>query len=245
MIHIMISVQNLTKVCDGRTVLKDVSLSIHPGERLCIVGPSGTGKTLLLHLLLGLQKPTSGTIDIDGAPLRLLPPSILRLYHLRSGFIRQDDHLPAHETVFETVALPLILQNSLPALTSQKTIEVLTSLDLASRAQSFARDLAHGEQKLVSIARALISHPLLVFADEPLEYLDAIQSAHACNLFKKINSEGTTLILASRNSFVAQELHCRILTLKDNRLHGDDAPPPNQEASPKTTERSVKITAVK
>lgn len=242
----MISTHHLGKTHDKRLLLSDITLSIHPGERVCIVGQSGSGKTLLLKLLLGFDTPTQGTVEVDNVPLHLLPPSVLRLYHSRSGFIRQVDPLPAHETVFETVALPLILQNSPPALTNQKTIEVFTSLGLASRAQSFARDLAHGEQKLVSIARALVSHPLLLFADEPLEHLDAIQSARARDLFKKINSEGTTLILASRDSFLAQELHCRTLTLKDGRLSAEKELPFSPSVTDrKTLERSVKITAVK
>lgn len=247
MITVMISVQNLTKVCDGRTVLKDITLSIHPGERLCIVGQSGAGKTLLLHLLLRLQKPTSGTIDIDDAPLQLLPPSILRLYYQRIGFIREEDSLPKNETVFEIVALPLILQNTAPAVTTTKTLEVLKSLTLLPHAHAFPRMLSKGERKLISIARALVTHPLLLFGDNPLHELDPAQAAIVCTLFKHMNNTGTTLILTSRDLLLGHELKCRILTLKDHRLCEGNAPPPNQgdSLSPKITERSVKITAVK
>lgn len=245
-IKLMISAHHLYKKEDQRTILEDINLSIHPGERVCIMGQSGSGKTLLLRLLLGLEKPTQGTVDIDGAPLHLLPSSIRRLYHLRSAFIRQSDMLPDNETVSEIVALPLILQNTSPQIANQKTLKILASLNLISRAGSFAQHLAQGEQKLVAIARALIPQPVLLFADEPLEHLDAIQSAHACNLFKKINSEGTTLILASRNSVLAQELHCRTLILNNGQLSGEkESPLPPSVTDRKTLERSVKITAVK
>lgn len=227
-------------------ILDDVTLSIPPGERLCIIGPSGSGKTLLLHLLLGLQKPTSGTINIDGAPLQLLPPSILRLYYQRSGFIREEDSLPNSETVFEIVALPLILQNNPPAITTTKTLDVLQSLTLLPHAHAFPNMLSKGERKLISIARALVTDPLLLFGDNPLEGLDPTQAAIVCNLFKQLNKKGTTLILTSRDPLLGDELHCRTLTLKDGTLHGEYAPSPLPLASDsKTIERSVKITAVK
>jgi len=244
----MISVQHLCKICNGRTVLSDITLLIHPGERVCIVGPSGSGKTLILKILLGLVSPTKGSVEVDGVPLQNLPPRILQMYRQKIGTIfQEEDRCSLHETVFEHVSLPLILRNTPPTLTTQKILETLQALSLKSHTQFFLKDLSHGERKLTDIAHEVVTDPLLIFADEPLEGLDTAQATLVCNLFKRLNKEGATLIIATRDPLLADQLHCRTLILKDGYLHEDDSSFPNQEDSlrPKTIERSVKITAVK
>ena len=245
----MISVQHLCKICNGRTVLSDIALLIHPGERVCIVGPSGSGKTLILKILLGLVSPPKGSVEVDGVPLQNLPPRILQMYRQKIGTIfQEEDRYSLHETVFEHVSLPLILRNTPPTLTTQKTLETLLALSLKSHTQFFLKDLSHGERKLTDIARAVITDPLLLFADEPFEGLDTVQFALACSLFKHINKGGTRIIMTTRDPLLADQLHGRTLTFQDGHLCEHRPPPSPLLVVPETIGeriRSVKITAVK
>lgn len=242
----VITVNHLSKMVGERTVLNNVTFGIRPGERICIIGQSGSGKTLLLRILLGLEQPTQGTVEVDGVPLQTLPPRILHMYRQKSGTIFQEDLLAFHETVFEYIALPLILRNTPPTLTTQITTDTLRSLSLDSHTQFFLKNLSHGERKLAHIARAIVTSPLLLFADEPLQDLDPAQAALVCTVFRRLNKNGTSLILATNDSTLGEKLHCRTLTLHNGQISGEPEPSilPSVTGG-KIAERNVRITAVK
>ncbi len=186
------------------TILKEVSLSITPGETVAIVGTSGAGKSTLLALLAGLDLPSSGQVQLNGIELTTLDEdgrAAVRAQHV--GFVFQSFHLVPSLTALENVMLPLELLGKPQARTS--ALAALEHVGLAARSGHYPNQLSGGEQQRVAIARAFVTQPALLFADEPTGNLDTVTGERVMNLLFEMNAaHGTTLVLVTHDARLAQ-----------------------------------------
>jgi len=194
------------------TILSDVSLSVRAGESLAIVGASGAGKSTLLALLAGLDTPSAGQVTIAGVDLTQLDEdgrAAIRGKHV--GFVFQSFHLIPSLTAIENVMLPLELAGRRNA--RQVAAEALGQVGLGSRMPHYPKQLSGGEQQRVAIARAFVTHPELLFADEPTGNLDSVTGGRIADLLFDLNrSSGSTLVLVTHDRPLA--LRCgRVLEL--------------------------------
>ena len=202
-----------------RSVFRDASLLIAPGEWLFLLGRSGSGKSTLLNLISGIDLPDSGEILVGDRFLNRLGERERTLFRRNSiGFVFQFYNLIPTLTVEENVLLPLELTGTLSAALRNRGRELLEQVGLAERARSYPDRLSGGEQQRVAVARALVHHPKLVLADEPTGNLDAESGGQVLDLFRRLlRPSGATLVLVTHSAEVAQ-LADRVLTIRDGRL---------------------------
>lgn len=206
------------------TVLRDVSLHVEPQGFVAIVGPSGSGKTTLLGLLAGLERPTAGTVTLDGVNLgSLTEDGRARLRAEKVGFVFQTFQLIPTLTALENVMVPIELRR-LHAPTfdgggaSLRALELLDRVGLADRVDHYPSQLSGGEQQRVAIARAFANAPKVLFADEPTGNLDAATGRHVIDLLEALNLEGqTTLVLVTHDPELAGRAH-RVVRISEGRL---------------------------
>jgi len=203
------------------TVLNDISFTVEPGAFVAVVGPSGSGKTTLLGLLAGLDRPTSGTVHLDGADLTTLDGDALaRLRGGKVGFVFQSFQLIPTLTARENVQVPLELRGEAAA---ERATELLERVGLADRADHYPAQLSGGEQQRVALARAFSTLPKVLFADEPTGNLDARTGAGIIDLMTELNRDlGTTLVLVTHDLDLAGRAR-RTIRLADGRVVADTA----------------------
>jgi putative ABC transport system ATP-binding protein len=224
-IQAMLRCDALTKTyrSGGRelTVLNDISFTVDPGGVVAVVGPSGSGKTTLLGLLAGLDRPTSGTVHLDGADLTALDGDALaRLRGGKIGFVFQSFQLIPTLTARENVQVPLELRGEAAA---ERATELLQRVGLADRADHYPAQLSGGEQQRVALARAFSTRPKVLFADEPTGNLDARTGAGIIDLMTELNRDfGTTLVLVTHDLDLASRAR-RTIRLADGRIVADTA----------------------
>ncbi|HEV8197622.1 MAG TPA: ABC transporter ATP-binding protein [Gemmatimonadales bacterium] len=221
----MLRCQSLTQtyVSGGRplTVLNDITFALERGGFLAIVGPSGSGKTTLLGLLAGLDRPASGTIELDGNDLgSLTEDQRARLRSEKVGFVFQSFQLIPTLTARENVQVPLELRGE-PA--HDRAQQLLDRVGLGDRADHYPAQLSGGEQQRVALARAFSIKPQILFADEPTGNLDAATGATIITLMEELNRElGTTLVLVTHDHDLAARAR-RTIRLSDGRIVEDSA----------------------
>ena len=219
----MLRCESLTQtyLSGGRplTVLNDISFSLERGGFLAILGPSGSGKTTLLGLLAGLDRPTSGRVELDGQELgRLSEDQRARLRAEKVGFVFQAFQLIPTLTAQENVQVPLELRGE-PA--EARAQELLARMGLGDRAEHYPAQLSGGEQQRVALARAFSIRPQILFADEPTGNLDAKTGATIIDLMVSLNQElGTTLVLVTHDNELAARAR-RTIRLSDGRVVED------------------------
>jgi putative ABC transport system ATP-binding protein len=199
------------------TILADISLEIHSGETVALVGPSGAGKTTLLALLAGLDNPTSGVVRLCGEDLGALDEDGRALVRGRNvGFVFQSFHLVPSLTALENVMLPLELASQPEAEARAK--KALNSVGLGTRTSHYPRQLSGGEKQRVAIARAFVTNPAVLFADEPTGNLDTASGERITELLFDMNKQsGTTLVLVTHDKTLAARCD-RILELEAGKL---------------------------
>ena len=223
----ILQAENLTKIyrSGGRdlTVLDNVSFSVGQGDSLAIIGPSGSGKTTLLGLCAGLDTATSGTLSLMGFKLNAMDEddrAYLRNQYV--GFVFQNFQLLSTLTALENVMVPLELRGSKDA--SRKAKELLNRVGLGDRSHHYPSQLSGGEQQRVAMARAFITDPKILFADEPTGNLDEENAQHIKELLFGMNKEkGTTLLLVTHNLELAQRTR-RILRMRGGKLEEEIHP---------------------
>ncbi|HTK81891.1 MAG TPA: ABC transporter ATP-binding protein [Bacteroidota bacterium] len=202
--------------------LDNVSVSVGKGEYLSIVGSSGSGKTTLLNLLAGLDTPTSGSVDFDGASLSSFSRRQLAAYRAyKIGMIFQSFNLISHYTALQNVETALYFNNTLPAERRRLAMETLERLGLGDRIGHRPADLSGGEQQRVAVARAIIKKPEILFADEPTGNLDYDNANHIASLMRELNSEGLTIILVTHNLELAQQESQRVIRMQYGHVAAD------------------------
>ena len=207
-----------------RTVhaLDGVSLEIARNEFVAIRGPSGCGKSTLIHLLAGLDRPTSGEIFVEGIALHSADDAALTQFRRRGvGLVFQFFNLLPTMNVRENVSLPLVLQGVPPAQCDKRAQEVIDLVGLRERAEHFVHQLSGGEQQRTAIARAVIHRPSLLIADEPTGNLDSQSASSVMQLLEKIGREAmTTLIVVTHSEEVAAAASRRV-EMRDGKIVGD------------------------
>jgi putative ABC transport system ATP-binding protein len=221
----MLRCASLTKtyLSGGRrlTVLKDISFSVEPGAFVAIVGPSGSGKTTLLGLLAGLDRPTAGTVHLDGDELGTLSEDELARLRVRKiGFVFQSFQLIPTLTALENVQVPLELRGEPSA---DRAGELLARVGLGDRGHHYPAQLSGGEQQRVALARAFSTRPRVLLADEPTGNLDARTGATIIDLMTELNRDlATTLVLVTHDLDLASRAR-RTIRLADGAVIADSA----------------------
>lgn len=196
--------------------LKDVDIKFQDGEFISIVGPSGSGKTTLLNILGCLDRPTRGTVKIDGIEVSTMDEKeISRVRREKIGFIFQQFYLIPGLTAAENVALPL--KFSRKPIDKKYILSLLDTVGLGMRAKHTPDQLSGGEMQRVAIARAIANHPHVILADEPTGNLDTKNSMMIFDLLRSLNSKGLTIILVTHNVAFAEKAG-RVISISDGKL---------------------------
>jgi len=223
-----VQVRDLTKTYQrGGTpvhALRDVSLSVSPGEFVGVSGPSGSGKSTLLHLLAALDQPSSGTIQVGSWGLDTLDPSARSAYRRSMvGLVFQEFHLVPTMTARENVALPLILAGVPPRERTPRADRMLDAVGLGDRMDHRPAELSGGEQQRVATARALVGDPPILLADEPTGNLDSETGARIVDLLTRICREhNRTVLVATHHLEEITHATTRLVRLRDGALTGTD-----------------------
>lgn len=202
----------------GHEALNNVSLHVKQGEMVFVTGHSGAGKSTLLKLIMRLEAPSSGQVYVSGQNLSRLPKHQIPYLRRHIGVVFQNHHLLSDRTIFENVALPLIIEGYHPRDIGRRVRAALDKVGLLNKEKLFPVMLSGGEQQRVGIARAVVNKPTVLLADEPTGNLDPRLAAEIMRLFADFNQVGVTVLVASHDLALITRMHNRVLTLQQGQL---------------------------
>jgi len=218
----MINFQNVSKRYNGYEALIDVSFKIVPQEFVSIVGRSGAGKSTIIKLLLGEEKPTNGRVTFGHYDVSKLKPGQLPQLRRHIGTVFQDFKLLPTKNVYENVAFALEVAGKPEKEIDDLVREVLDLVDLGTKSKNLVHELSGGEKQRVAIARAMVNRPDVIVADEPTGNLDPFNTSSVMNILTKINELGTTLILATHNKDIVDRLGRRVILVENGKVVRDE-----------------------
>lgn len=222
----MITFQNISKIYNNNShsqiALEDVSFHIEPKEFVSLVGKSGAGKSTVIKLLIGEEKPTKGRVIFSSYDVNKLKRRELPQLRRRIGVIFQDFRLLSNKTAFENIAFALEVAGRPQPDIEEFVPRALEMVGLKDKINNFPKELSGGEKQRVAIARAMINNPDLIVADEPTGNLDPLNTAEIIRLLLKINELGTTVILATHNKEIINSLDRRVISLDDGKVIRDE-----------------------
>jgi cell division transport system ATP-binding protein len=218
----MITFLDVTKEYDKQTALRNITFSIEKGEMAFITGPSGSGKTTLLKLIYLAEHADSGSITVAGFEIDQLRESSVPILRRHIGVVFQDFRLLANRDVFDNVALALRIRGVGEKEARGRVFEALKTVNLRHKSDAFPRRLSGGEQQRVVIARAIVSEPTVLLADEPTGNLDPDTAYGVMRTFKDINAKGTTVLIATHNRELFRHTGRKVIRLDTGNLIGEE-----------------------
>ena len=218
----MIVFQKVSKIYNGYTALNNVDITIKAKEFISLAGPSGAGKSTLLKLLIGELQPSRGKVFLDKQNVHLLKEREMPILRRKIGMVFQDFRLLSDRTAYENVAFAMEVVGATVQEINQDVPQLLELVGLTEKAMQFPYQLSGGERQRVAIARALIHRPSVILADEPTGNLDLLNSWDVVRLLIKINELGTTVILATHDREIINNLGRRVITLDKGRVIRDE-----------------------
>jgi cell division transport system ATP-binding protein len=218
----MIYFNNVTKKYKDNTSLEEITFSITPGEFVSVIGHTGAGKTTLAKLILAEENPTDGTVFFESIDIHKLTNKELTKFRKKIGVVFQDFRLLPNKTAYENIAFAMEAVNKDENDIIQDVPHILELVNLANRAHHFPRELSGGEKQRLAIARAIITQPDIIIADEPTGNLDPISANEIMDILKRVNELGTTVILTTHNPRIIDRLGKRVITLENGKIIHDD-----------------------
>ena len=218
----MITMTNVSKVYkNGSIALDDITVMIEKGDFVFLVGPSGAGKSTFIKLLFREEKPTAGQIVVNGQNVDAIPAAEIPFLRRSLGIVFQDFRLLPNKTVFDNVAFAMEVIES-PRREIQKRVNsVLDLVGLRDKVRAFPTQLSGGEQQRVAIARAIVNSPQLVIADEPTGNLDPDTSWEIMQIFQRINTAGTTIVMVTHDKQMVDAMKKRVIAIEKGRIVRD------------------------
>lgn len=219
----MIRFDNVAKNFSGHgSALSNVTVEIKDGDFVFLIGPSGAGKTTFLRLLIRDTIPTSGSVHVDDQRIDTLPPKKVHMLRRKIGTVFQDFKLLNDRTVFENVALGLEILGKKPEEIQTRVNDVLDLVGLGGKKHYFPLQLSAGEMQRTGIARAIVGGPSILLADEPTGNLDPNTSEEILDILKEINKLGTTIVMATHNVVIVNEMRKRTIVLSGGEIVSDE-----------------------
>ena len=220
----LLQVNHIKKIYNTRlgarqcVALEDIGFSVEQGEFVAIMGASGSGKTTLLNIIASLDKPTAGDVCLENRSFSAIPDRELSAFRRDNlGFVFQDFNLLDTFTLKDNILLPLVLQKTPVKEMEKRVFPLAQSLGLESLLDKFPYEVSGGEKQRAAVARAVITNPLLLLADEPTGALDSKASANLLHIFSDLNTQGQTILMVTHSSMAASYAN-RVLFIKDGKL---------------------------
>ena len=218
----MIEYKNVVKEYTNGVLATDhISLKIEQGEFVYVVGPSGAGKSTFIKMMYHQEVPTSGEIKVNEYELEKMKNSEVPYLRRELGIVFQDFKLLPRLTVFENIAYALQVIEKEPEEVQKRVVRVLDLVGLSHKADSFPNELSGGEQQRIAIARAIANKPSILIADEPTGNLDPETAEGIMEIMERINNDGTTVVMATHNSYIVNEYRHRVIEIADGRIIRD------------------------
>jgi cell division transport system ATP-binding protein len=227
----MISFERVAKrYPNGREALSAVTLQVAPGEMVFLTGRSGAGKSTVLKLIALLERPTRGQLIVNGENTAKLPARRIAAFRRRIGVVFQDHRLLTDRPVFDNVALPLIVADISMREIDKRVRAALDQVGLLGKERMLPLELSVGEQQRVGIARAVVSRPPILIADEPTGNLDHQLASEVMKLFGRLNEVGVTIVVATHDLVLVRESGLREIALADGVVSASETPLPSMQA---------------
>ena len=221
----MIEFRNVSKVYDsnGTHALSNVNIKIEDGEFVFVVGSSGAGKSTFLKLIMHEEKPTEGEIIFNEYSSATLKKKQVPYYRREMGIVFQDFRLIPKMSVYDNVAFAMQVIETPYRKIKRRVNDVLDLVGLRKRAHAYPTELSGGEQQRIAIARAIVNDPILLIADEPTGNLDPETSWEIMDIFREVNKSGTTIVMATHDREIVDEMEKRVIAIEHGHIVRDDA----------------------
>lgn len=220
----MLEMIDVSKIYPGGSVaLQDISVRIEQGEFVFIVGPSGAGKSTFFKMLFREVLPSSGKVIVNGHDLVKMTDKEIPYFRRQLGIVFQDYRLLPDRTVYDNVAFAMQVIETPYRKIKRRVNDVLDLVGLRKRAHAYPTELSGGEQQRIAIARAIVNDPILLIADEPTGNLDPETSWEIMDIFREVNKSGTTIVMATHDREIVDEMEKRVIAIEHGHIVRDDA----------------------
>lgn len=220
----MLEMIDVSKIYPGGSVaLQDINVRIEQGEFVFIVGPSGAGKSTFFKMLFREVLPSSGKVIVNGHDLVKMTDREIPYFRRQLGIVFQDYRLLPDRTVYDNVAFAMQVIETPYRKIKRRVNDVLDLVGLRKRAHAYPTELSGGEQQRIAIARAIVNDPILLIADEPTGNLDPETSWEIMDIFREVNKSGTTIVMATHDREIVDEMEKRVIAIEHGHIVRDDA----------------------